>query len=57
LQFTITAVDVIGPTSQAITAGNFGAFLASLRAGATYINVHTPAFLGGEICGQVTTGD
>ena len=51
---TITATDVIGPTTQGLSAGAFANFLTALRAGATYVNVHTPAFPGGEIRGQIT---
>jgi hypothetical protein len=54
---TITAADVIGPASQGLAAGNFAGLLASLRAGATYVNVHTLAFPGGEIRGQITSSE
>jgi CHRD domain len=36
----------------------FAAFLADLRAGNTYVNIHSPAHPGGEIRGQIVpTGD
>jgi hypothetical protein len=37
-----------------VTAGEFAEFVASLRAEAAYGNLHTDAFAGGEIRGQVT---
>jgi hypothetical protein len=54
---TITAADIIGPASQGLAAGQFANFLTGLRAGATYVNVHTAVFPGGEIRGQIVTGE
>jgi hypothetical protein len=54
---TITAADVVGPTGQGLTAGAYANFLTALRAGATYVNVHTPGYPGGEIRGQIATGE
>jgi len=51
---SITAANVVGPTAQGITAGQFEKVLAAIRSGASYANVHTPNFPGGEIRGQVT---
>ena len=50
---TITADDVVGPVPQGITAGEFNELLRAIRAGATYANVHTTTFPGGEIRGQI----
>ena len=50
---TITAADVIGPTAQGLAAGEFGEFLAALRAGKTYANVHSAKFPNGEIRSQI----
>jgi hypothetical protein len=50
---TITPANVIGPTAQGIAAGEFGELIAALRAGATYANIHSTAFPGGEIRAQL----
>jgi hypothetical protein len=50
---TITPADVIGPTGQGIAAGEWDELVAAMRAGFTYANVHTSAFQGGEIRGQI----
>ena len=50
---TLMAGDVIGPAGQGIAFGEFAEFVAALRARATYVNVHTAVFGGGEIRGQV----
>lgn len=51
---TLTPAGVIGPSSQGIAPGEWDEFVAALRAGFTYANVHTAAFPGGEIRGQVS---
>jgi hypothetical protein len=50
---TITPADVIGPAGQGIAAGEWDELVAAMRAGYTYANVHTTAFPGGEIRGQI----
>jgi hypothetical protein len=54
---TITPADVVGPAGQGIAAGEWSELVAALRAGFTYANVHTSAFPGGEIRGQINDGD
>jgi len=49
----IVAVNVIGPAGQGIAAGEFAELLAAIRSGNAYANVHTTAFPGGEIRGQI----
>jgi hypothetical protein len=60
---TITAADVVGPKAQGIvTEGTggatetqddaFGEVLRAIEEGASYTNVHTQTFPGGEIRGQ-----
>jgi hypothetical protein len=50
---TATAADIIGPTGQGIEPGSFAELAAALRAGATYANVHSTKWPGGEIRAQI----
>ncbi len=51
---TIQMADVLGnAAAQGLEAGEFDEFLAAIRSGATYANVHSAGFPGGEIRGQV----
>jgi CHRD domain len=50
---TIRAGDILAIDNQSLPAGQFNEFLAAIRAGATYVNVHTSAFMGGEIRAQL----
>ncbi|CRK55085.1 hypothetical protein [Alloactinosynnema sp. L-07] len=50
---TIRPVDVIGPNAQGIAPGQFDELVAAVNAGATYVNVHTSQFPGGEIRAQL----
>lgn len=45
--------DVIGPAAQGLPAGGFDQLVAAIRAGATYVNVHTDAFPAGELRGRI----
>jgi hypothetical protein len=53
----ITGGSVIGPTAQGVPAGDFDALVAALDSDTVYGNVHTTAFPGGEIRGQVRSRD
>jgi len=50
---TLTPSDVVGPTGQAVKAGDFSALLAALQSNTAYGNIHTTAFTSGEIRGQI----
>jgi hypothetical protein len=54
LNGTITSANVIGPGgAQQLTTGQFDQLVRAIRAGATYVNVHTVTSPGGEIRGQL----
>ena len=50
---SLTAANVVGPTSQGIAAGEFAELIRAIRAGKTYANVHSTKFPGGEIRSQI----
>lgn len=50
---TVDASDVVGPSGQGITTGEFAEALRAIRSGITYANVHSTKFPGGEIRGQI----
>lgn len=57
IEGTIVPADVLGPAGQGIAAGQFDELVAAIRAGATYANVHTPTYPGGEVRGQIPRGN
>ena len=54
---TIRPVDVVGPADQGIAPGEFDELVAAIRAGVTYVNVHSAKFPNGEIRAQLHVGD
>jgi CHRD domain len=51
---TLTAAGMVGGAAgQGIAAGEFAEMVDAIRAGATYVNIHTQQFPGGEIRDQV----
>ncbi len=48
-----TANDVLPLTTQQLEAQNLAKLLAAIRAGKTYVNVHTSSSPAGEIRGQI----
>ena len=51
---TLDAADVVaGAAGQGVAAGELDEVIASLRNGAAYVNVHTSAYQGGEIRGNI----
>jgi hypothetical protein len=54
---TIRPADVIGPAGQGIAAGEFTELVDAIRAGVTYVNVHSSLYQGGEIRAQLDEDD
>lgn len=50
---TVGAQDVVGPAAQGIAPGELSELVSAMRAGVTYVNVHSDAFPDGEIRGQI----
>lgn len=53
---TITANSVVGPTGQGIDPGEFDELIRAIRAGVTYVNIHSSKFPGGEVRSQIDQG-
>jgi CHRD domain len=50
---TITAANVIGPTTQNINPGDFDALADAIESNTAYGNIHTTKFPAGEIRGEI----
>ncbi len=57
IEGTIKPSDVIGPEDQGIKPGEFGEMVDAIKAGVTYVNVHTDKYPNGEIRGQIKSHD
>ena len=58
---TLTPANIVGPTGQGIDpnandAAEFAELIRAIRAGNTYVNVHSSKFPGGEIRSQIDHG-
>ena len=53
----ISAANVIGPNGQGIEPGSFAEIVRAMRAGHSYVNIHTTRWPGGEIRGQINDED
>jgi hypothetical protein len=53
---TIASTQVLAQTAQGIDAGEFEELVRAIRAGATYVNVHSTLFPPGEIRGHLGKG-
>jgi hypothetical protein len=53
LSGTITSASVVGPGAQQMGPGEFEELVRAMRAGVTYVNVHTSLSPSGEIRGQI----
>ncbi len=54
---TIVAANVVGPAGQGIAPGEFRELIKAMRNGATYANVHSPTYPGGEVRGNIRRDD
>jgi len=52
----ITSANVVGPAPGGIEPGEFDELVKAIRAGKTYVNVHSTRFPAGEIRSQIQTG-
>jgi hypothetical protein len=54
---TLRAEGVVGPAGQGIAAGEFAELVKAIKAGVTYVNVHSSLYGSGEIRGQIKFDD
>ncbi len=53
---TFDGDDIVGPGGQGLVAGEFDELLRAMRAGVTYVNIHTVNRPGGEVRSQIDPG-
>lgn len=54
---TVTGAEIVGPSGQGLTTGEFAELLRAIDRKVTYVNVHSSKHTGGEIRGQIETDD
>lgn len=54
---SFTAANVVGPAAQGLAPGEFAELVRAMRAGKTYVNVHTDKFPGGEVRSLIVVGE
>jgi hypothetical protein len=54
---TVTGADIVGPSGQGLTTGEFAELLRAIDKNVTYANVHSSKHTGGEIRGQIESED
>lgn len=54
---TVTGADIVGPSGQGLTAGEWAELLRAIDKNVTYCNVHTTKHGSGEIRGQIEKED
>ena len=54
---TVTGADIVGPSGQGLTTGEFAELLRAIDKNVTYANVHSSKHTGGEIRGQIERED
>jgi hypothetical protein len=53
---TLTASNVVGPNAQGIAPGELSELIQAIRAGKTYVNIHSTIWPGGEVRSQIDPG-
>jgi len=51
---SITPPDIVGPSGQGISPGEWNELVDAMRAGFAYANLHTQQYPGGELRGQIS---
>ena len=57
IEGVITAANVVGPSAQGLDPGEFDDLLSAIRAGKTYVNIHSTKWPAGEIRSQIEHED
>lgn len=54
---SFTGANIVGPAGQGLAPGEIAELVRAMRAGKTYVNVHTDKFPGGEVRSQIIVGE